>query len=204
MEETERRFIVLTLSADAKELSLSMCVCAVRVCIKPNLSLTLSFPPAPLFLFLPLSLPPFPYTISPTLGCLFAPNYITPEKIESLPSPTPLTDNSIFYTQLTLFEGSIFQLPHNRPTPIYLNFSFFQYFLKRIEKDGNSQQFIISACQCDEAGTTSQICTSVASDSIPAGSCICKANVAPSVKCDRCKNGHFGMDAENPLGCTGT
>ena len=61
----------------------------------------------------------------------------------------------------------------------------------------------IPACNCNEAGTTHEICASVTENGVEAGTCICKANVLPSAKCDSCKPEHYGLDASNPLGCTG-
>ena len=61
----------------------------------------------------------------------------------------------------------------------------------------------LSACNCNEAGTTSQICASVSQGDVAAGTCICKANVALTMKCDTCKPDHYNIDARNPLGCTG-
>ena len=60
-----------------------------------------------------------------------------------------------------------------------------------------------SACTCNEAGTTSWICAPTSTDTVKAGTCICKANVAEKDGCGECKENHYNLDSTNPLGCTG-
>ncbi|XP_076132765.1 laminin subunit alpha-5 isoform X1 [Alosa pseudoharengus] len=50
-------------------------------------------------------------------------------------------------------------------------------------------------CDCNEAGTESDICDS------NTGRCLCKENVESS-RCDQCRLGTFHLDPTNPKGCT--
>ncbi|KAG9332520.1 hypothetical protein JZ751_014618 [Albula glossodonta] len=50
-------------------------------------------------------------------------------------------------------------------------------------------------CNCNEAGTESDVCDSVT------GQCLCKENVE-GARCDQCRVGTFHLDPTNPKGCT--
>ena len=79
-----------------------------------------------------------------------------------------------------------------------------KYYPRFNNNKSNNNYPLLPACNCNEAGTTSEICASITEDDVEAGTCICKANVERSAKCDTCKAEHYGLSAENPLGCTGT
>lgn len=59
------------------------------------------------------------------------------------------------------------------------------------------------SCDCDYAGTANQTCdpNTGRCQCDKNGACQCKPNVIGK-KCDVCKNGTFGIQAENPNGCT--
>ena len=60
------------------------------------------------------------------------------------------------------------------------------------------------SCECDFAGTKSETCDPITKRcqcDDDGGKCQCKANVIGQ-KCDSCKNGTFGIQEDNPNGCT--
>ncbi|KAF2361238.1 Laminin G domain [Trinorchestia longiramus] len=58
------------------------------------------------------------------------------------------------------------------------------------------------ACDCDPGGTRSDVCEAHGRCQCDQrGQCPCKPN-ATGRRCDRCRGATFGLDAENPLGCT--
>jgi len=65
--------------------------------------------------------------------------------------------------------------------------------------------FFFAACDCDLSGSLDDgICDSrtdpLSGDE--SGRCHCKANV-DGRRCDRCKNGFWNFDPDNPEGCQG-
>lgn len=59
------------------------------------------------------------------------------------------------------------------------------------------------SCECDPSGTDVEKCDPETErcQCDESGTCPCKANVV-GTKCDTCKNGTFGLQADNPNGCT--
>lgn len=65
--------------------------------------------------------------------------------------------------------------------------------------------YLFVACDCDLGGSLDDgICDSITNPLTggESGRCNCKANVEGR-RCDRCKNGFWNFDPENPEGCQG-
>uniref|UniRef100_A0A7N8YIP4 Laminin, beta 2 (laminin S) n=1 Tax=Mastacembelus armatus TaxID=205130 RepID=A0A7N8YIP4_9TELE len=76
------------------------------------------------------------------------------------------------------------------------------FYYKDPSKDIRDPRVCI-ACDCDPDGSLNGgLCDSHTSPSLSmvGGQCRCKANVE-GLRCDKCKNGFFGLSAENPQGC---
>jgi len=67
-----------------------------------------------------------------------------------------------------------------------------------------SDPFICASCDCEIAGSLGGGSCDSKTDAalgLVAGQCRCKANV-DGARCDRCRPGFYGLDMENPDGCT--
>lgn len=63
--------------------------------------------------------------------------------------------------------------------------------------------FVCVACNCDPGGSLDEgICDSWTDEAegLESGRCHCKTNVEGR-RCDRCKNGFWNFDENNPEGC---
>lgn len=63
----------------------------------------------------------------------------------------------------------------------------------------------MTACDCDPTGSLDEGMCDSRTDTLSglvAGRCHCKKNV-DGRRCDRCKNGFWNFQAENPDGCEG-
>uniref|UniRef100_UPI00358E1F67 laminin subunit beta-2-like n=1 Tax=Myxine glutinosa TaxID=7769 RepID=UPI00358E1F67 len=76
------------------------------------------------------------------------------------------------------------------------------YYYQSHGRDSRDPDICIS-CDCDPEGSESAgVCDGLTDPllGLEAGRCHCKANVEGE-RCDRCKSGYFGLDANDPAGC---